>query len=102
MQLFNFLKFFRQYIYRNYLPSTANMQESLILKELVKKTFICYVMNVRFKTTMLSRGRWQTIVGVRFSSFLSGGFITSIIVNPPERKLPKRISVQCMILSKMV
>ena len=33
---------------------------------------------------------------VRFSSFFSGGFITAIVVNPPERKLAKRTSVQCM------
>ena len=31
---------------------------------------------------------------VRFASFLSGGFITAIVVNPPERKLAKRTSVQ--------
>jgi hypothetical protein len=33
---------------------------------------------------------------MRFESFLSGGFITAIVVNPPERKLTKRTSVQCM------
>ena len=32
---------------------------------------------------------------MRFASFLSGGFITAIVVNPPERKLAKRISVHC-------
>ena len=31
---------------------------------------------------------------VRFAIFLSGGFITAIVVNPPERKLAKRTSVQ--------
>ena len=30
---------------------------------------------------------------VRFASFLSGGFITVIVVNPPEKKLAKCISV---------
>ena len=30
---------------------------------------------------------------VRFASFLSGGFITAIVVNPLERKLAKRTSV---------
>ena len=30
---------------------------------------------------------------VRFSSFLSGGFITAMLVNPPERKLAKHTSV---------
>jgi hypothetical protein len=34
---------------------------------------------------------------VRFSSFFSGKFITAIAVNPPERKLAKRTSVQCEI-----
>jgi hypothetical protein len=32
---------------------------------------------------------------VHFFSFFSGGFITDIVVNPPERKLAKRTSVQC-------
>ena len=32
---------------------------------------------------------------VRFASFLSGGFITAIVVNRPERKLAKRTSVHC-------
>ena len=31
---------------------------------------------------------------VRFASFLSGEFITAIVVNPPERKLAKRTSVK--------
>jgi hypothetical protein len=35
---------------------------------------------------------------VRFASFLSGGFITAIVVNPPERKLAKRTSVQSVEL----
>ena len=34
---------------------------------------------------------------VRFVSFLSGGFITAIVVNPPERKLEKRTSVEWSI-----
>jgi hypothetical protein len=32
---------------------------------------------------------------VRFASLLSSIFITAIVVNPPERKLAKRTSVQC-------
>ena len=32
---------------------------------------------------------------VNFASFLSGGFTTMAIINPPERKLAKRTSVQC-------
>jgi hypothetical protein len=30
---------------------------------------------------------------IRFASFFSGGFITAIVVNPPERKLAKCTSV---------
>ena len=32
---------------------------------------------------------------VRFAKFLSGRFITAIVVNPLERKLAKNISVYC-------
>ena len=32
---------------------------------------------------------------MRFASFLSGGFITAIVVNPLEKKLAKRTSVHC-------
>ena len=32
---------------------------------------------------------------VRFTSLLPGGFITATVVNPPERKVAKRTSVQC-------
>ena len=32
---------------------------------------------------------------VRFASFLSGGFTTGAVINPPERKLAKRTSVHC-------
>ena len=38
---------------------------------------------------------------VRFASFLSGGFITAKVVNPPERKLVKRTSVQCQKLGDL-
>ena len=33
---------------------------------------------------------------VRFSRFFPGGFITAIVVNPPEMKLAKRTSVHCV------
>ena len=35
---------------------------------------------------------------VQFASFLSGGFITVIVVNPLKGKLAKRTFVQCAIL----
>ena len=31
-----------------------------------------------------------------FARFLSGGFITALVVNPLERKLAKRTSVKCL------
>ena len=36
---------------------------------------------------------------VRFSSFFSGGFITAIVANPPEKKLAKHTSVDCCIFA---
>ena len=33
---------------------------------------------------------------MRFASFLSGGFITAIVVNSPERKLAKCTYVHCI------
>ena len=36
-----------------------------------------------------------------FASFLSGGFTTMAVVNPPERILAKRTSVQWCKLSKL-
>ena len=35
---------------------------------------------------------------VRFTRFLSGGFITAIVVNPPERKLAKCTSVHWAVI----
>ena len=35
---------------------------------------------------------------VRFASFFSGGFITAIVGNPPERKVAKRTSVHYLDL----
>ena len=34
---------------------------------------------------------------VRFASFLSGGFTTMAVIDPPERKLAKRTSVNCLV-----
>ena len=36
---------------------------------------------------------------VSFASSLSGGFITAIAVNPPERKLAKHTSAHCGVLA---
>ena len=35
---------------------------------------------------------------MRFASFLSGGFTTMAVINPPERKLERRTSVHCTII----
>ena len=37
---------------------------------------------------------------VRFDSFLSNGFITMAVINPPERILAKRTSVYCCIMTR--
>ena len=34
---------------------------------------------------------------VRFASFLSGRFTTMAVINPPEKKLAKRTSVECSV-----
>ena len=39
---------------------------------------------------------------MRFASFLSGGFISAIVVYPPERKLAKRTSVHCGVCTAAV
>ena len=41
-------------------------------------------------------------IEVRFASFISGGFITATLVNPPERKLAKRTSVQYMYQRRQI
>jgi hypothetical protein len=38
---------------------------------------------------------------VYFASLFSGGFITAIVVKPPEKKLAKRTSVHCGALGEM-
>ena len=38
---------------------------------------------------------------VRFASFLSGGLITAIVVNLPERKLAKHTIVQYVVYYKV-
>ena len=35
------------------------------------------------------------VTELRFASFLSHGFATKAVINPPERKLAKRTSVHC-------
>ena len=39
---------------------------------------------------------------VRFASWLSGGFTTRAVINPPERKLAKRTSVHCVPLVRLL
>ena len=38
-------------------------------------------------------------IEVNFASFLSGGFTTQAVINPPKRKLAKRTSVHCTVQS---
>ena len=49
---------------------------------------------LNYKVSVSSMPHSIQCTEVHFASFLSGGFITAIVVNPPERKLAKRTSVQ--------
>ena len=53
------------------------------------------VIEIVSETKMILYNVLSNCTEVRFASFLSGGFITAIVVNPPERKLAKRTSVNC-------
>ena len=47
------------------------------------------------ENTFLEYARTALVVQcMRFASFLSGGFTTMIVMNPPEKKPEKRTSVQ--------
>ena len=57
---------------------------------------LCFVylkISVSFSFILFSASIQST--EVRFSSFLSGGFTTMAVINPPERKLAKRTCVHC-------
>ena len=54
------------------------------------KTFLGYA-----RTTLVVQ--CTLALDMRFATFLSGGFTTMIVMNPPEKKLEKRTSVQWYI-----
>jgi hypothetical protein len=41
-------------------------------------------------------------IEVRFDSYLSGGFTTMAVINPPEKKLAKHTSVHCVTLDSFM
>jgi hypothetical protein len=53
------------------------------------------ICNVKFHMSHTMNGaQWcNDCTEVHFASFLSGGFTTMAVINPPERKLAKRTSV---------
>ena len=51
--------------------------------------------NIRLDNLATHRGTHCT--EMRFASFLFAGFITAIVVNPPERKLAKHTYVHCSV-----
>ena len=65
------------------------------VKLLRSKVFL--LSKVFFEAKCASAKRYELFLlqctKVRFASFMSGGFITVIVVNPPESKLAKRTSV---------
>ena len=44
-----------------------------------------------------SKNHAQHYTEVLLTRFLSGGFISATVLNPPKRKLAKRISVHCSL-----
>ena len=52
-------------------------------------------MNGHFFRAQQAAVVYQHCTEVRFASFFSGGFITAIVVNSPERRLARRTSVHC-------
>ena len=56
-----------------------------------------FVDSIYYLGILVDSRKWRATqcTEVYFASFFSGGFITAIVVKPPERKLAKRTSVQC-------
>ena len=50
---------------------------------------------MNFSWTSKLKYKFDHCTEVRFAIFLSGGFTTMAVINPPERKLAKRTSVHC-------
>ena len=79
----------------NFLESTyAWIREKKLNKKKIKK-------NKSFILEKKFNGRYSPLhsTEVCFASFLSVGFITAIVVKPPERNLAKRTSVKSYILA---
>ena len=55
-----------------------------------------------FESCNTDRGAPDHFTQVRLANFLSGGFITAIVVNPLERKLAKRTSVHCVDIKLII
>ena len=94
---------------QKYLQKRSLWNKSLQKKSLQKNTFERNPLERKFlckkslqKKSILKKPLWKTFLctEVRFASFLSGGFTTMTAINPPEKKLSKRTSVQCESLNK--
>ena len=72
---------------------TKGIETGMILLIIdIKKILLC-IFSKTYKLWCIEGVQYCT--EVHFASFLSGGFITAIVLNQPERKLAKRTSVQC-------
>ena len=82
----------------------AHYYELNILRLILKKWGLeyvgnrrpCSLMQVHKNKNYLKILSFKHCTEVRFASFLSGGFITAILVNLPERKQAKCTSVHCV------
>ena len=81
---------------------TAKPRNTLILwsQLSLNKSNLSLISNLR--SVSASRFFHQIIIGSPLASFLSGGFTTLAVINPPERKLAKRTSVQCTAAQKEI
>ena len=82
---------FNASIWENFLPKISGGDQKSICGTLY--TFIHKTDTLVLDLSYVLQVSSLHCTHVRFASFLSGGFTTMAVINPPERKLAKRTSV---------
>ena len=67
----------------------------LEVKLFFAKPLMLLFCDVSLKRHLLIKRTIGQCTELRFANFLSGGFTTMAVINPPEKKLEKRTSLQC-------
>ena len=92
--------FFQVYVLRTKMCFRVIKKLSIVLGYCTVRKCTCLVFNTYMALFTYTHNamEWNPLycTDVHFASFLSGGFTTVAVINPPERKLAKRTSVQCM------